>query len=169
MRPACYAREAVAWTLGDPCLHIHGGANRFSGLQSGIGRCTRSSPPAAMPALARSTRRRTTTSQALFARDAHLCMYCGHAVHPSTPHPRPCHARCPKVARTAGKRGHCLLHCNSRRATAPRSRPACPCWRCYRPSWIEHLILSSRNILADQMAFPEGAVAQALETEHLNA
>jgi len=23
----------------------------------------------------------------------------------------------------------------------------------YRPSWIEHLILSNRNILADQMAF----------------
>jgi hypothetical protein len=23
----------------------------------------------------------------------------------------------------------------------------------YRPSWIEHLILANRNILADQMAF----------------
>ncbi len=23
----------------------------------------------------------------------------------------------------------------------------------YRPSWVEHLILSNRNILADQMAF----------------
>ena len=23
----------------------------------------------------------------------------------------------------------------------------------FRPSWIEHLILSNRNILADQMAF----------------
>ena len=23
----------------------------------------------------------------------------------------------------------------------------------YRPSWVEHLIMSNRNILADQMAF----------------
>ena len=32
---AClYARGAVAWTLGDPCLTIHGGTNRLSGQQS---------------------------------------------------------------------------------------------------------------------------------------
>ena len=29
-----YVRDAVAWTLGDPCLTIHGGTNRDSGLQS---------------------------------------------------------------------------------------------------------------------------------------
>ena len=36
----------------------------------------------------------------------------------------------------------------------------------YRPSWVEHLILSNRNILADQMAFlrshlPKNARMQA--------
>ena len=30
-----YARGAVAWTLGDPCLHVHGATNRASGLRSG--------------------------------------------------------------------------------------------------------------------------------------
>src|SRR5262249_3158206 len=32
---AClYVRDAVAWTLGDPCLTIHGGWNRETGEQS---------------------------------------------------------------------------------------------------------------------------------------
>ena len=32
---AClYARDAVAWTLGDPCLTVHGGINRISGEHS---------------------------------------------------------------------------------------------------------------------------------------
>ena len=29
-----YVRDAVAWTLGDPCLTIHGGMSRLSGTQS---------------------------------------------------------------------------------------------------------------------------------------
>ena len=29
-----YARGAVAWTLGDPCLEVHGGTCRASGEQS---------------------------------------------------------------------------------------------------------------------------------------
>src|SRR5436190_23203303 len=34
---AClYARGAVAWTLGDPCLTVHGGICRATGAQSTI-------------------------------------------------------------------------------------------------------------------------------------
>ena len=29
-----YVRGAVAWTLGDPCLTIHGGMSRLTGEQS---------------------------------------------------------------------------------------------------------------------------------------
>ena len=28
-----YARGAVAWTLGEPCLTVHGGTSRFTGRQ----------------------------------------------------------------------------------------------------------------------------------------
>ena len=74
---AClYVRGAVAWTLGDPCMTIHGGTNRLSGQQSLLdlhpivaarGHAhPRSLDPS--PAL---------TNAALFARDAHLCLYCG--------------------------------------------------------------------------------------------
>src|SRR6187551_2367551 len=71
-----YVRDAVVWTLGDPCLTVHGGINRSSGRQSivelhpivaarGHANAKALDPS---PAL---------TNTALFARDANLCMYCG--------------------------------------------------------------------------------------------
>ena len=74
---AClYARGAVAWTLGDPCLTLHGGWNRQIGEQSllqlhpiiAARGHVRPAAIAPTPAL---------TNQALFARDQHLCLYCG--------------------------------------------------------------------------------------------
>ncbi len=71
-----YVRNAVAWTLGDPCLTIHGGINRLHGEQSRLhlhpiiastGHCRDHAIDPA-PAL---------TNTALFARDRHLCLYCG--------------------------------------------------------------------------------------------
>ena len=59
------------------------------------------------------------------------------------------------------------------RATARRSRRSMPLLAVpYRPSWVEHLILSNRNILADQMAFlrnqlPKNARAAGLRWEGL--
>ena len=74
---AClYAREAVAWTLGDPCLTIHGGYNRLRGEQSTLDL----HPIVAARGHARGHALDPTpalTNPALFARDAHLCMYCG--------------------------------------------------------------------------------------------
>jgi len=71
-----YARGAVSWTLGEPCLRVHGGMSRESGRQSVLDLhpiiASRGHVrPAAMdptPAL---------TNPALFARDEHLCLYCG--------------------------------------------------------------------------------------------
>jgi len=71
-----YVRDAVAWTLGDPCLTIHGGTNRDSGLQSFLDLHpivasrghARSSLLDPAPAL---------TNVALFARDRMVCLYCG--------------------------------------------------------------------------------------------
>lgn len=151
---AClYARGAVAWTLGDPCLHVHGGTSRESGRQSlielhpivaarGRARAQAISPA---PAL---------TNPALFARDAYLCMYCGRA-----------------FSRSLLTRDHVLpvskggrdtwenvvaacFACNSRKGNRTPQQAGMPLLAVpYRPSWIEHLILSNRNILADQMAF----------------
>jgi 5-methylcytosine-specific restriction endonuclease McrA len=44
--------------------------------------------------------------------------------------------------------------CNSRKGNRTPQQAGMPLLAVpYRPSWIEHLILSNRNILADQMAF----------------
>ena len=148
-----YARGAVAWTLGDPCLAIHGGTSRASGLQSVmhlhpiIAARGHARPHALAPTPA-------LTNPALFARDQSLCLYCGR--------------ECPRCSLTRDhvqpvSRGgrdiwenvvSACFHCNSRKGNRTPQQAGMPLLAVpYRPSWIEHLILSNRNILADQMAF----------------
>lgn len=151
---AClYARGAVAWTLGDPCLQVHGGTSRLTGAQSVI----ELHPIVAARGHARAHALDPTpalTNAALFARDAYLCMYCGNEF--SRPHLTRDHV----LPVSRGGRDvwenvvAACFHCNSRKGNRTPQQAgmrllAVP----YRPSWIEHLILSNRNILADQMAF----------------
>ena len=151
---AClYVREAVAWTLGDPCLTLHGGYHRDNGNQSILrlhpivasrGHC-HSSAVAPCPAL---------SNAALFARDRYLCLYCGR--------------RCTRGELT---RDHVMplsrggldtwenvvsacLACNLKKGGRSPQQAGMPLLAVpYKPSWVEHLILSNRNILADQMEF----------------
>ena len=151
---AClYVRGAVAWTLGDPCMTIHGGTNRLSGRQSLLelhpivaarGHAhPRSLDPS--PAL---------TNPALFARDAHLCLYCGSEFGRHTltrdhvvPISRGGHDVWENVVTAC-------FHCNSHKGGRTPQQAGMPLLAVpYRPSWVEHLILSNRHILADQMAF----------------
>ena len=148
-----YVRDAVSWTLGEPCLTIHGGWNRFSGRQSlidlhpivasrGQARAQAIDPA---PAL---------TNAALFARDSYLCMYCGEHF------PRSHLTRDHVVPISKGGRDNwqnvvsACLHCNVRKGSRSPQQASMPLLAVpYRPSWVEHLILSNRNILADQMEF----------------
>ncbi|KAF1710317.1 HNH endonuclease [Pseudoxanthomonas kalamensis DSM 18571] len=148
-----YARDAVAWTLGEPCLRVHGGINRLSGEQSII----ELHPIVASRGSARSSALSPTpalTNTALFARDAHLCLYCGNEF--SRPHLTRDHV----MPLSKGGRDvwenvvSACFHCNSRKSNRTPQQANMPLLAVpYRPSWIEHLILSNRNILADQMAF----------------
>jgi 5-methylcytosine-specific restriction endonuclease McrA len=151
---AClYARGAVAWTLGDPCLHVHGGMCRRTGMQSLI----ELHPIVAARGHARAHALDPTpalTNPALFARDAHLCMYCGHEFS------RPSLTRDHVLPVSKGGRDvwenvvAACFHCNSRKGNRTPQQAGMPLLAVpYRPSWVEHLILSNRNILADQMAF----------------
>ncbi|WP_313913197.1 HNH endonuclease [Tahibacter sp.] len=151
-----YVRGAVAWTLGDPCLTIHGGMNRDSGLQSQIelhpivASRGHARPGSYEPAPA-------LTNTALFARDRHLCLYCGQHFHKTQltrDHVLP-----------LSKRGQdewenvvsACLHCNVRKGSRTPQQAGMPLMAVpYRPSWVEHLILSNRNILVDQMQFLVG-------------
>ena len=148
-----YARGAVAWTLGDPCLEIHGGINRLSGSRSLmqlhpiIAARGHARPQALDPTP-------TLTNQALFARDQSLCLYCGREFQRS--------ALTRDHVHPVSKGGRDIwenvvsacIHCNSRKGNRTPQQASMPLLAVpYRPSWVEHLILSNRNILADQMAF----------------
>lgn len=151
---AClYARDAVAWTLGEPCLRVHGGTSRLTGEQSVL-----DLPPiiaarghARVSALDPTP---TLTNAALFARDSYLCLYCGQ------------HFNRPQLTRDhvhpVSKGGRDIwenvvsacFNCNSRKGNRTPQQAHMPLLAVpFRPSWIEHMILSNRNILADQMAF----------------
>lgn len=151
---AClYARGAVAWTLGDPCLQVHGGTSRLTGAQSMI----ELHPIVAARGHAHAHALAPTpalTNAALFARDAYLCLYCG------SEFARPQLTRDHVLPVSRGGRDvwenvvAACFHCNSRKGNRTPQQAGMPLLAVpYRPSWVEHLILSNRNILADQMAF----------------
>jgi len=94
------------------------------------------------------------TNAALFARDRMLCMYCGD------------HFTRGELTRDhvvpLSKGGHdvwenvvtACLACNVHKGCKTPQQAAMPLLAVpYRPSWVEHLILSNRNILSDQMDF----------------
>jgi len=70
-----YARDLVAWSLGGPVRQVLGGYARCTGLRSQI----------TLPAIIACGGKRIAqgrmipplTNRALFARDNHLCLYCG--------------------------------------------------------------------------------------------
>jgi len=149
-----YAKDLVAWTVGDHVITILGGINRITGLRSEIhansiiaikGKACAGKQFNQIPPL---------DNRELFTRDRHLCAYCGdslpgqrltrdHVVPVSqggrdiwmnvVTACRPCNQR--KSGRTPEQAGMELLY-------AP-----------YVPNKAEYLILSNRRILADQMDF----------------
>lgn len=148
-----YARDAVAWTLGRPCLRVRGGMSRLTGERSVI----ELHPILATRGHARAHALNPTpalTNAALFARDAHLCLYCGNAF------PRSRLTRDHVVPLSRGGRDiwenvvSACFPCNSYKRNRTPQQAGMPLLAVpYRPSWIEHLILSNRHILADQMEF----------------
>ena len=148
-----YVRGAVAWTMGEPCLTVHGGTCRATGLQSTIvlhpivAARSHAHPRALDPSPA-------LTNTALFARDAFLCLYCGQQFG------RYQWTRDHVVPISKGGRDtwenvvSACFHCNSRKGGRTPNQAGMPLLAVpFRPSWVEHLILSNRHILADQMAF----------------
>ena len=148
-----YVRDAVAWTLGDACMTIRGGTNRRSGHQSLIelhpivastGRAYgRGIEPA--PSL---------TNSSLFARDRMICLYCGEACRRAEltrDHVQPVSRGGRDVWQNVVT---ACWRCNVRKGNRTPQQAGMPLLAVpYRPSWVEHLILSNRNILADQMEF----------------
>ncbi|MBK7044053.1 MAG: HNH endonuclease [Rhodanobacteraceae bacterium] len=148
-----YVRGAVAWTIGDPCLIVHGGMSRLTGEQSTVAlHPIVASRGHARPGLLEPAP--ALTNAALFARDRHLCMYCGQHFG------KPLLTRDHVLPTSRGGRDiwenvvSACLPCNVRKGGRTPQQANMPCSRFPTgPSWVEHLILSNRNILSDQMDF----------------
>ncbi|VAW94052.1 HNH endonuclease family protein [hydrothermal vent metagenome] len=151
-----YAKDQVAWTLGDETLRFYGGVNRIRNersymdihpiiaVQGDKGRSVMGSVP-------------TLNNRELFRRDGHTCMYCLSTL--SERHLTRDHV----IPMSRGGRNVWMnvvtacRACNQRKADQLLSETtmrlhAVP----YTPNRAEWLILRNRHILADQMAFLEG-------------
>lgn len=151
---AClYARDAVAWTLGDPCVTVHGGMSRLTGQRSRM---------AIHPIIASRGHVRpqamdptpSLNNTALFARDQQLCLYCGRQFQRqqlTRDHVQPISQGGQDLWENVVA---ACLACNSRKGGRTPQQAGMPLLAVpFRPSWVEHMLLSNRNILADQMAF----------------
>ena len=148
-----YASDAIAWTLGDAFQVLRGGVQRSTGLQSRIevhpiiavrgsvpSRAWRSSP--------------ALTNPKLFARDRHVCAYCGHLT------------LCDELTREhiipvsrggADSWMNCITACkgcNGHKGNRmPEEARMSLLYLPYVPSLHEDMILRGRRIVADQMEF----------------
>jgi len=151
-----YYLDQVVFALGVPLYHIHGGYNAITGQRSVVNVnsivATHGDSHAAFKA--RSHYIPPLNNQALFARDAHMCMYCGGQFSPkglSRDHILPLSqggSDAWKNVVTACKR------CNNRKAGRTPERAgmellAVP----FVPTHAEYIYLQGKRVLADQMEF----------------
>jgi hypothetical protein len=153
---AYYALGEVIWEIGDPVAVFRSGISRISGLETvispaaiiGVDGKAWGRAPEKNPHLANKSRRM------LFARDKHICAYCGHIFNEadlSKDHILPL---------SRGGRDLWMnvvtscKPCNSRKAARlPHEAGMSLLYLPYIPNRYEGLILRNRKILADQMEF----------------
>lgn len=145
-------REVIAWTAGDSVTDIFGGTNRLTGRRS----CLKVNSIIAVRAnSAKSLSLSPPLSNLnLFARDQYHCLYCGGRFpisNLSRDHIVPASRGGSDVwtnAATACKR------CNSAKGNRTPEEAGMPLLVVpFVPSYCEHLILSNRRILDDQMRY----------------
>ena len=149
-----YTIGNVIWTLGEPFKLLRGGENRILQAQSTLDL----HPIIAVKGLENAHKKRRAvpllTNKKLFARDEHLCLYCGNEfpiglltrdhVHPTS---RGGQDVWDNVV-TACKA------CNSKKDNRTPEEAHMPLLALpYTPNFAEALILANRHILADQMDF----------------
>jgi len=148
-----YASDGVAWTLGDPFHVLRGGTQRRTGLQSRIEVHPIIAVRGTVPS--RAWRQHPGLSNTkLFARDRHVCAYCGGRFHTDDL------TREHIVPTSRGGNDswmNCITACrpcNGRKGNRlPEEARMHPMYLPYVPSLHEDMILRGRRIVADQMEF----------------
>lgn len=151
-----YARNLVMWTLGDVIRTVRGGISRMTGQRTEI------SLPSIIACggehMARPRSSYPLNNPALFARDAHLCMYCGSEFPMAMltrDHIRPTsRGGKDKWENVVAACRRCNQHKGNRSPEeAGMQLIALP----YRPNNAEYLaLINTRRILGDQMEFLRG-------------
>jgi hypothetical protein len=147
------ACDAIAWTLGEPCLVLRGGIQRTTGLQSLIEVHPIVAARGAIPS--RAWRQAPAlTNPKLFARDRHVCAYCGKR----SPEDDLTREHIVPTSRGgADSWMNCITAC--RGCNAHKGNRLCEevgmglLYLPYVPNLHEDMILRGRRILADQMEF----------------
>ena len=148
-----YATDEVAWTIGDPFVVLRGGIQRHSGLPSRLPLHPIVAVRGSIPN--RAWRQEPALSNPkLFARDRHLCAYCGNEFAEDLL------TREHIVPLAQKGRDHWMnvvtacRSCNHRKSSRTPEQANMPLlYAPYVPSLWEDFILRNRRILSDQMAF----------------
>ena len=149
-----YAKNLVAWTLGNESFTFYGGTSRATGRRSSItahsiiaikGKAYASRGFSQVPPL---------NNRELFRRDRHICAYCGGAfnyLRLTRDHIQPVsHGGTDSWMNVAT----CCRHCNGhKRNRTPEQAGMELIYAPYVPNKAEYLILTNRKILIDQMEF----------------
>jgi hypothetical protein len=149
-----YAKDLVAWAIGDRNFVFHGGTNRCTGARSEIS--TNSIIAIKGKALAGKSLHKTPplSNRELFHRDRHVCAYCGEEL------PGQRLTRDHVVPVVQGGRDTWMnvvtacRGCNqSKSGRTPEQAGMELLYAPYVPNKAEYLILCNRHILVDQMDF----------------
>jgi 5-methylcytosine-specific restriction endonuclease McrA len=148
-----HAKGLVAWSYGSDSFTYRGGISRMTGQQVEITSATIIAVRGESK-VQRWNRPPTLTNQALFARDLHICAYCGNNF-PASKLTRDHIHPLSKGGNDTWK--NCVAaceRCNHKKADKPLEKTGMKLlYIPYVPNQAEFLILKNRKILADQMEF----------------
>ena len=149
-----YAKNLVAWTLGEAAFTVYGGICRATGARSSITANSIIAIKGKAMAIKGFNQIPPLNNRELFRRDRHLCAYCGdefNFLRLTRDHIRP-------VSRGGRDTWMNVVaacrHCNGqKRNRTPEESGLELLYAPYVPNKAEYLILTNRRILSDQMEF----------------
>lgn len=157
-----YAKNLVAWTLGQEAFTVHGGISRATGARSSITGHSIIAIRGKAMAMKGFNQVPPLNNRELFRRDRHVCAYCGGEFN---------FLRLTRDHITPVSRGGrdtwmnvvtACRHCNGvKRNRTPEESGIELIYAPYVPNKAEYLILTNRKILADQMEFLAQHVSSA--------
>ncbi len=149
-----YAKDQVAWTLGEPAFTVFGGTNRMTGKRSEITASSIIAVKGKAMAMKSFNQVPPLNNRELFHRDRQICAYCAHSfagAKLTRDHIKPF---------SKGGRDSWMNVVTACRACNERKSDRTPegagmelCYLPYVPNRAEYLILTNRRILTDQMVF----------------